>query len=88
MFAPVKKWMFLMVICCLSAYSSAQQVPQYSQFLQNQYMVNPASTGVYDFINVTVGGRLQWAGLENAPKTSYLYVAAPAEKYWSVRPNV
>jgi len=81
MFAPVKKWMFLMVICCLSAYSSAQQVPQYSQFLQNQYMVNPASTGVYDFINVTVGGRLQWAGLENAPKTSYLYVAAPAEKW-------
>ena len=45
MFAPVKKWTFLLMICCLSAYSSAQQVPQYSQFLQNQYMVNPASTG-------------------------------------------
>lgn len=44
-------------------------------------MVNPAATGVYDFMNVTAGGRLQWAGLENAPKTSYLYFSAPASKY-------
>ena len=77
----MKKWLFFVVICCLSAFSHAQQVPQYSQFLQNQYMVNPASTGVYDFINLSAGGRLQWAGLENAPKTTYLYVAAPAEKW-------
>ena len=60
---------------------SAQQVPQYSQFLQNQYMVNPGATGVYDFMNISLGGRLQWAGLENAPKTTYLYFSAPAEKW-------
>lgn len=81
MFALVKKWTVILFLCCFGYSAMAQQVPQYSQFLQNQYMVNPASTGVYDFVNVTVGGRLQWAGLENAPKTSYLYVAAPAEKW-------
>ncbi|MCJ8292544.1 MAG: type IX secretion system membrane protein PorP/SprF [Crocinitomicaceae bacterium] len=80
-FAPVKKWTLILIVCCIGTFVSAQQVPQYSQFLQNQYMVNPAATGVYDFMNVTVGGRLQWAGLENAPKTTYLYFAAPADKF-------
>lgn len=73
--------MFLLFLCFLTASAHAQQVPQYSQFLQNQYMVNPAATGVYDFMNISLGGRLQWAGLENAPKTSYLYVSAPAAKW-------
>lgn len=71
----------LVVCCCLGFLANAQQSPQYSQFLQNQYMVNPAATGVYDFMNVSLGGRLQWAGLENAPKTSYLYFAAPSDKF-------
>ena len=77
----MKKWTVILFVCCLGAIANAQQVPQYSQYLQNQYMVNPAATGVYDFLNVTAGGRLQWAGLENAPKTTYLYAAAPAEKW-------
>lgn len=69
------------MLCSVGFYSEAQQVPQYSQFLQNQYMINPAATGVNDFMNVSVGGRLQWAGLENAPKTTYLYFSAPADKF-------
>lgn len=77
----MKKWTFILLLCCLGSFSNAQQVPQYSQFLQNQYMVNPGATGVYDFMNISLGGRLQWAGLENAPKTTYLYFSAPAEKW-------
>ncbi len=77
----MNKRIVLLVFCCLTFLAKAQQVPQYSQFIQNQYMVNPAATGVYDFMNVSLGGRLQWAGLENAPKTSYLYFAAPADKF-------
>ncbi|NVK64697.1 MAG: type IX secretion system membrane protein PorP/SprF [Flavobacteriales bacterium] len=77
----MKNWILLLISGFLTAFGHAQQVPQYSQFLQNQYMVNPASTGVYDFMNVSLGGRLQWVGLENAPKTTYLYVSAPAAKW-------
>ena len=40
-------------------------------------MMNPGATGVYDFVDVTLGGRMQWLGFDNAPKTSYLYFAAP-----------
>lgn len=83
----MKNWILLLISTFLAAFGYAQQVPQYSQFLQNQYMVNPASTGVYDFMNVSLGGRLQWAGLENAPKTSYLYISAPASKWRNASMN-
>jgi type IX secretion system PorP/SprF family membrane protein len=58
---------------------NAQQLPQISQYLRNQYMVNPAAAGVYDFTDVTLGGRLQWAALVDAPKTSYLAFSAPLD---------
>ena len=64
------------VFICL-AQVKAQQLPQISQYLRNQYMINPGAAGVYDFTDVTLGGRLQWAGLEDAPKTSYLAASAP-----------
>ncbi len=51
---------------------AAQQIPQYSQYLRNQFMVNPAAAGVYDFVDITMSGRWQWLGLEDAPRTAYL----------------
>lgn len=55
----------------------SQQMPQYSQYLRNQYMINPGAAGVYDFVDVTVGGRMQWVGFKDAPMTSYVSVSAP-----------
>lgn len=72
----MRKLITLFAVClCLSTY--AQQLPQYSQYLRNPYLVNPAAAGVYDFVDITLGGRMQWLGFDNAPMTSYLYVAAP-----------
>lgn len=50
-----------------------QQLPQFSQYFRNQQLVNPGATGVYDFVDITAGGRMQWLGFKDAPKTSYLY---------------
>ena len=69
-----------LIITALIGFSSmafGQQVPQFSQYLRNQYMVNPGAAGVYDFLDITAGGRLQWLGFEDAPKTSYLYASSP-----------
>jgi hypothetical protein len=60
-----------LVVCLAAMNSYAQQVPQYSQYLRNQFMVNPGAAGVYDFTDVTVSGRMQWLGFANAPMTSY-----------------
>ncbi len=69
-----------MFFLLISGVSLAQQSPQYSQYIRNQYMLNPGATGAYDFLDVTLGGRLQWAGFDNAPKTSYLYFSAPVSE--------
>lgn len=59
--------------------SIAQQFPQYSQYQRNQFILNPAAAGIYDFTDITLGGRMQWVGFQDAPKTSYFSVAAPLQ---------
>jgi type IX secretion system PorP/SprF family membrane protein len=51
----------------------AQQFPITSQPLSNAYFFNPAAAGVQGFLDISIGGRHQWTGIENAPKTYYLY---------------
>jgi type IX secretion system PorP/SprF family membrane protein len=70
----LKKSIAILAIC-LSTIGYAQQIPQYSQFMRNQYMVNPGAAGMYDFFDVTIGGRMQWLGFETSPRTTYLYAS-------------
>ena len=67
------KRLLILGIIGLSGLSFGQQLPQYSQYQRNQYMVNPGAAGMYDFVDITLGGRAQWLGFTDAPKTSYLY---------------
>jgi len=60
--------------------SFSQQVPQYSQYLRNQFMVNPGAAGVYDFVDITMSGRMQWIGFGDEPRTAYLSVTSPLTK--------
>lgn len=68
----MKKAILTFVIGISAGYAISQQVPQYSQYLRNQFMVNPAAAGVYDFVDITMGGRWQWVGVDDAPRTAYL----------------
>ncbi|WP_426061952.1 PorP/SprF family type IX secretion system membrane protein [Hymenobacter sp. B1770] len=49
----------------------AQQQAQYSQYMNNNYILNPGATGVEDYIDIKFSHRTQWTGLEGAPKTYY-----------------
>lgn len=53
-------------------YADGQQLPQYSQYINNHYLVNTASAGWDGKMDVLAGGRMQWSGFDNAPKTSFL----------------
>ncbi len=55
----------------------AQQKPQYTQYILNNYIINPALTGIDQYIDVKAGTRQQWVGLENAPKTNYFTAHMP-----------
>ncbi|MCR9173269.1 MAG: type IX secretion system membrane protein PorP/SprF [bacterium] len=72
---------------CLVLSVRGQQLPQYTQFQKNPYLVNPAATGAHDMFNMSLGGRLQWVGLSNAPSTTYLYLSTPASKFRSAFMN-
>ncbi|MBI4947228.1 MAG: PorP/SprF family type IX secretion system membrane protein [Bacteroidetes bacterium] len=50
----------------------AQQVPEYTQYILNNYGLNPAAGGLSNNkYEVLVGKRLQWIGLPNNPNTSF-----------------
>ena len=76
-------FIFALIIC---GALNAQQIPQYSQFQRNQFMINPAAAGVYDFVDITMSGRWQWLGVDDSPKTSYLAFSVPVRftpKYYN-----
>lgn len=65
----------------------AQQIPQYSQYMRNQFMINPGSAGVYDFLDVTMSGRWQWVGFGDEPRTAYLSATSVLGKKTKERYN-
>ena len=62
----------LIVLPVLSA--SAQQLPQFSGWQTNPYVLNPAVTGSEYYMDAHLHYRKQWSGFENAPSTSLLSV--------------
>lgn len=64
----------------MSLGASAQQRPHYTQYILNQYILNPALSGIENYTDVKISGRDQWVGLQGAPRTAYLTVHMPVGK--------
>ena len=72
---------FLTHITVLLAFQiHGQQLPQYAQYTFNNYLLNPAISGIENYIDVKAGNRSQWVGLEGAPVTNFLSLHAPLGK--------
>ena len=56
----------------------AQQIPFSSQYYTDQFVINPAATGITENINAFLTHRSQWTGLKGAPQTSYFTLDGPA----------
>lgn len=57
------------IILGVNVYS--QQLAQLSQYLQNEYLINPAASGLTNHVDMNLSFRQQWVGFENAPQTYY-----------------
>ncbi len=55
----------------------AQQRPQYTQYIFDPILVNPAVSGIENYTDVKAGYRSQWTGLQGAPVTSFFTINAP-----------
>lgn len=53
---------------------SAQQLPIYSQYNFNKFLVNPANAGYNGYTSINLVAREQWAGFEGAPRTHAITV--------------
>ena len=67
----------LILFISLIKFSSAQQKPQYTQYIFNYLLINPAVTGIENYTDAKAGYRSQWTGLQGAPVTAYLTVDFP-----------
>jgi len=61
----------------------AQQQGQYSQYMMNYFLVNPAAAGTEDFADVKLGYRQQWTGVEGSPQNYYVSAHTPLNKMHS-----
>ena len=52
----------------------AQQQPHYTQYILNQYILNPALAGIENYTDVKISHRHQWVGLQDAPVTTYFTI--------------
>ena len=71
----MKKTLVLIFVICLgSIVLKAQQLPQMTQFMINNYAINPAIAGMYDYYQVNTTIRNQWAGMNEGPRTSVISI--------------
>ncbi|MFM1794265.1 MAG: hypothetical protein RL642_650, partial [Bacteroidota bacterium] len=70
----MKKVLVFGLLIFLQAVVHAQFRPHYTQYILNNYIVNPALTGIENYIDVKMSMRNQWVGIDGAPKTFYATV--------------
>lgn len=64
-----KQILFIVSLTILSINLFSQQLPVYSQYMLNGFLLNPAMAGNKDYIPVVLTVRQQWVGIDEAPQT-------------------
>jgi type IX secretion system PorP/SprF family membrane protein len=64
---------FIVILALFASFTAfSQQKPQYTQYIFNQYLLNPALSGIENYIDFKGGYRKQWSGITDAPQTSFV----------------
>lgn len=78
---------FVVVMAMVYTGAKAQQVYQFSQYLQNLYILNSATAGMHDYTEVNLSYRKQWVGIKNSPTTYYASINTPIGKRLDINPQ-
>ena len=76
----MKKKLFILSALFCGMLATAQQRPHYTQYILNNYILNPALSGIENYTDVKISTRDQWVGLTGAPKTTYFSIQGPVGK--------
>ncbi|MCW3806924.1 PorP/SprF family type IX secretion system membrane protein [Plebeiibacterium marinum] len=74
-------WVSIVLLALCSVKVQAQQEPLYTQYMFNTVSVNPAYAGTRNAMNMLLLSRVQWAGLEGAPRTYNFTMHTPINNY-------
>jgi len=72
-----KNIIILLVLLLGGVQAMAQQVPHYSQFWFNEFVISPAFAGTKPYYQAKSNNRYQWVGVNDAPKTFILSAYGP-----------
>lgn len=75
----IMKKVYVVVLFFISVTFYAQQEPQYTQYMYNTSMINPAYSGSRGTTSIYSLYRTQWVGLEGAPTTMNIAMNKPIE---------
>jgi type IX secretion system PorP/SprF family membrane protein len=70
----MKKLIYILFFVIIEQTSFGQQLPLYSQYLYNKFLINPAVAGSDGYTSVNLTARKQWIGLPGSPQTFSLSV--------------
>ncbi|MEC8536723.1 MAG: type IX secretion system membrane protein PorP/SprF [Bacteroidota bacterium] len=76
----MKKLIFLFFTVLIAQQISAQQDPQYTQYMYNMNIINPAYAGISEGLSVGALYRSQWVGLDGGPETFTFNIHSPVGK--------
>lgn len=73
----MKKNIIILLVAIISLPVFGQQLPQYTQYFLNDFVINPAVTGTKKAWIGQSNNRFQWVGITDAPRTYIMSVNGP-----------
>jgi type IX secretion system PorP/SprF family membrane protein len=64
----MKRIFYILVFLTLEQISVGQQLPLYSQYIYNKFLINPAVAGSDGYTSLNLTARKQWIGLTGSPQ--------------------
>lgn len=65
----MRRLAFILILILTGSLIFGQQLPLYSQYLYNKFLLNPAVAGSDGYTSVSLTAREQWVGYSGAPRT-------------------
>ncbi len=79
-----KKNLTSILLLLVGLYAIGQQDSQYTQYMYNTQIINPAYAGARETLSIGLLGRTQWTGFEGSPQTLTFTANAPVGLYNSM----
>ncbi len=85
----MRKKAYILLLSLFATCASGQQLPIYSQYLFNRFLINPAVAGSDGYTSLNLTAREQWVGYDGAPRTfSFSAQTRIIKKGYKLKSNV